>query len=75
MGLPWMAAEKPGSCREEALAWAYHLPLGSWGEGGEGSEIQGSLGPEHRVEMRGEELGAPELAALESQTRIILRSL
>ena len=60
MGLPWMAAEKPGSCREEALAWAYLLPWVPGEKEVKSLRSRAPLGPEHRVEMGRRNLGLPE---------------
>ena len=59
-GLLWMAAEKPGSCWEEALAWACLLPWVPGEKEVKSLRSRAPLGPEHREEMRGRNLGLPE---------------
>ena len=62
----------PGWLREarqllgRSLGLGLPLPLGSWGEGGEESEIQGSPGARAQGGDEREELGAPRGAAPES---------
>ena len=70
-GLLWMAAEKPGSCWEEALAWACLLPWVPGEKEVKSLRPRAPLGPEHREEMRGRNLGLPE-ALHESQARVSL---
>lgn len=70
-GLPRMAAEKPGNCWKEALAWVYLLPWVPGQKEVESLRSRAPLGPECRAEVRGMNSGLPE-ALHWSQTRVSL---
>lgn len=63
--------EKPGSCWEEALAWACLFPWVPGEKEVKSLRSRAPLGPEHREEMRGRNLGLPE-ALHQSQARVSL---